>query len=75
MEKIIGKIKERNVKVVGEHDIPEHFFPRENRYSPAKMFEVRVDGILRPIFIILPIDKAKPEDILKQVEIETAGEI
>jgi len=75
MEKEIGKIKGKSVKIVGEYDIPEHFFIRENVYAPAKMFEVRVEGILRPIFIILKTTEATPERVLKEVEAEVEREI
>jgi len=75
MPKEIGTIKNRKVTIVNEIDIAEHFFAREGKYAPAKMFEVRVEGLMRPIFIILPKDKATESEVLKQVEIETEAEI
>ncbi|MEM5844525.1 MAG: hypothetical protein ABIM54_00870 [candidate division WOR-3 bacterium] len=75
MPKEIGQIKEKKVEIVNEIDIPEHFFPDLGAYKKAKMFQIRVEGILRPIFIILPAERATESEVLKEVEKETAGEI
>jgi len=75
MAREIGKIKNRKVEIIRELDVPEHYFAREGRFSRAKMYEVRVEGLLRPIFIFLPEDRAKDSEVLKEVEIETQAEI
>jgi len=70
MPKEIEGEKRRKIEVLEESPIPSYFFEEIGEYKDAKLFICRVEDILRPITVILPVEEAVPEKIREKVEEE-----